>query len=145
MNAVQKPRVPPVQRSRVLPLHAQSRQRYPYAATFVETLLKLLVNGTISVAAIAALGTLIPHLQSHQAKLREIRVQVKESEIKVNQLQDKFTRSFDPGKAKTVMQEQSARVDPNQRRVVWVNKGTPRERVLNSSATPNALLDTDRD
>jgi|GEM_PF-975520 len=143
MNAVKKQRIPS-ERGRVLPLHPQPRKRYPYATTILETALKLLVNGVISAAAIAALGNLIPHLRSHQAKLREIRVQVKESEVKVNQLQEKFTRSFDPSQAKTVMQEQSSRVDPNQRRVVFTRKRRS-DRALGQPSASNIQGDRSAD
>jgi hypothetical protein len=123
MTALPKPKAPTTVH-RVLPLSPPKRQRHHYGALTLETVLKLCVNSVLSVAAIAALGNLIPYLISHQAKLREIRTQVRETEAKVSQIRDKFSRSFDPSQAETVMKEQSARVDPNQRRVVWIEKPT---------------------
>lgn len=124
MTALPKPPVstptPPTRR--VVPLSASARPRYHYGALTLETTLKVCVNSVISVAAIAALSNLIPYLVSHQAKLREIRSQVRETELQVTQIRDKFSRSFDPSQAESVMLEQSARINPHQRRVVWVEK-----------------------
>ncbi|MEC4805139.1 MAG: hypothetical protein SAJ12_07520 [Jaaginema sp. PMC 1079.18] len=122
MTALPKPQSPTITASRVISLPSQGRKRYHYGALTLETVVKVTINSVISVAAIAALSNLIPYLVSHQAKLREIRTQVRTTELKVNQLQDKFSRSFDPSQASSVMQEQSARVSPNQRRVVWVER-----------------------
>lgn len=124
MTALPKPQRPTPTTNRVISLPSQTRKRHHYGALTLETVVKLGVNSVISVAAIAALSNLIPYLVSHQAKLREIRTQVRETELQVNQLQDKFSRSFDPSQAGSVMQEQSARVNPNQRRVVWIEKPT---------------------
>lgn len=90
-------------------------------------------------AAIAALSNLIPYLVSHQAKLREIRTEVRETELQVNQLQDKFSRSFDPSQAESVMIEQSARINPNQRRVVWVEK--PKAQTASENTVSDRKLD----
>jgi hypothetical protein len=53
--------------------------------------------------------------------LREVRLEAERTEERVNNLRADFSRSFDPGQAKSVMQEQSHRVDPTQRQVVWQN------------------------
>ncbi|MBE9114558.1 hypothetical protein IQ249_01490 [Lusitaniella coriacea LEGE 07157] len=121
MSALQKPREP-LENRRVLSMRSQPRQPYGYGSLLIETSLKLLVNGSLSVIAVVALVDLVPHLLSHQAKLKDIRSQVKEAEVQVNELREKFSYSFAPDRAKNVMQEQSARVDPNQRRVIWVKR-----------------------
>lgn len=125
MSALPKPteQIDDVESRRVLSLSSQRRRRYSYSAMIVETLLKVLVNGVLSAAAIAALSDLLPHLQSNRAKLQEIQVRVKEAEVKVEHLRDKFSKTFDPSQAKSVMQQQSARIDPDRRRVVF-NKPT---------------------
>jgi hypothetical protein len=84
----------------------------------VEIGMKLVVNGILSVAAIAALVRLLPYQFTQQAKLQEIRLEVSETEARVNTLRQNFNRYFDPTQAKKVMQEQSPRLDPNQRRVI---------------------------
>lgn len=87
---------------------------------------RLIVNIVLSAAAIAGLVQLLPYHLSQQAKLREIRAEVKRTEGRVHNLRSDFSRSFDPGQAKSVMQEQSYRVDPNQRQIVWQEQG-PKE------------------
>lgn len=141
MTALPKPpaSTPTPPTRRVVPLPASKRPRYHYGALTLETSLKVCVNSVISMAAIAALGNLIPYLVSHQAKLREIRTEVRETELQVNQLQDKFSRSFDPSQAESVMIEQSARINPNQRRVVWVEKSKAQ------TASENTVSDRELD
>ncbi|MDY6785698.1 MAG: hypothetical protein SW833_24635 [Cyanobacteriota bacterium] len=120
MSALRKPTEQlEVESRRILSLPSKRRRRYSYGAIVVETLLKVLVNGVLSAAAIAALSDLLPHLQSNRAKLQEIQVRVEEAEVKVEQLRDKFSKTFDPSQAKSVMQQQSARMDPDRRRVVF--------------------------
>jgi cell division protein FtsL len=80
------------------------------------------VNGLLSTAAVVALVNLLPYQLSQQAKLREVRSEVQQTETQINQLQAEFSDSFDPQQAKQVMQEQSGRVDPNQRQIVLVEK-----------------------
>lgn len=81
--------------------------------------LKLVANGVISAAAIAALAQLLPYHLSQQSKLREVRAEAKQTEKRVTDLRTNFSRYFDPQQAKSVMQEQSYRRDPTQRQVVW--------------------------
>jgi hypothetical protein len=103
----------------------QRRQRHhSFRAVAGETTAKLVVNMVLSAAAIAGLVQLLPYHLSQQTKLREVRLEVKRTETRVNNLRTDFSRSFDPGQAKSVMQEQSYRVDPNQRQVVWKDQGT---------------------
>jgi hypothetical protein len=45
-------------------------------------------------------------------------------------LSDNFRRYFDPQQAKSVMQEQSHRVDPSQRQVVLMDSSTTEEEEL---------------
>lgn len=85
---------------------------------------KLVVNIVLCTAAIAGLSQLLPYYLSQQAKLREVRAEVKRTETRVSTLRTDFSRSFDPGQAKSVMQEQSYRVDPTQRQIVWQEQGT---------------------
>ncbi|HEY9711412.1 MAG TPA: hypothetical protein V6D48_24610 [Oculatellaceae cyanobacterium] len=84
----------------------------------------MVVNVVISAAAIAGLVQLLPYHLSQQSKLGEVRAEVKRTEKRVNDLRTEFGRSFDAGQAKSVMQEQSYRIDPNQRQVVLQEPGT---------------------
>ncbi|MBW4651374.1 MAG: hypothetical protein KME06_22190 [Kastovskya adunca ATA6-11-RM4] len=122
MNAFQ-PSPPPQQpiapRRRVSQSARRQQQRHPYRAMGCEMLLKLVANGVISAAAIAALAQLLPYHLSQQSKLREVRAEARQTEKRVTDLRTNFSRYFDPQQAKSVMQEQSYRRDPTQRQVVW--------------------------
>lgn len=82
-----------------------------------ETTTKLVVNGLLSVAAITAGLKLFPYHLQQQAKLKEVRTEVEATETRVNHLRENFSTSFDSTHSKIVMQQQSPRVDPNQRRI----------------------------
>ncbi len=99
----------------------QPRRSKPYKAIAIETFAKLAVNVTLSIAAVTALVQLLPYHFSTQAKLREIREEVKQTQARVNGLQNEFKRAFDPQQAKTVMQNNSYLVDPTRINVVLDN------------------------
>lgn len=125
MNAIQPPRPTgqPLEPHRKVRRTQQPQRRHSYRAVAGETTVKLVVNLVISAAALTGLIQLLPYHLSQQAKLREVRAEVKRTEARVNSLRSDFSRSFDSGQAKSVMQEQSYRVDPNQRQVVWQEGG----------------------
>ncbi len=126
MNAIQssRPTLQPLETRRMVPRTQRRQRRHSYRAVAGETTVKLVVNMVLSAAALAALVQLLPYHLSQQAKLREVRAEVKRTETRVNNLRTDFSRSFDSGQAKSVMQEQSHRVDPNQRQVVLQEPGT---------------------
>lgn len=126
MNAIQpsRPTLQPLEPRR-MGSRPQRRQRgRSYQAVAGETTAKLVVNVVISTAAIAGLVQLLPYHLSQQSKLGEVRAEVKRTEKRVNDLRTEFGRSFDSGQAKSVMQEQSYRIDPNQRQVVLQDPGS---------------------
>jgi predicted HTH domain antitoxin len=96
------------------------RANTTHRAIALELTVKLMVNGILSLVAIAALIKLVPYHFSQQMKLREIRVEVKQTEERVNNLSETFSRTFDPRQTKNIMKEQSPKVDPNQRPIVWL-------------------------
>lgn len=132
MNALQYSRSPQKSKTQqVVPRRPSqpSRSRQPaqssspsYWGVTAEIGAKVAVNGLLSTAAVVALVNLLPYQLSQQAKLREVRSEVQQTETQINQLQAEFSDSFDPQQAKQVMQEQSGRVDPNQRQIVLVEK-----------------------
>lgn len=133
MNATQPSKHPleaPDTRRRTRRSH-QRRYSKPYRAIALETCAKLAVNITLSVAAVTALVQLLPYHLSTQAKLREIREDVKQTQARVNGLQNEFKGAFDPQQAKTVMQQQSYRVDPARRQIVLMDKNRYAEEQLN--------------
>lgn len=81
---------------------------------------KLAVNLVLAVVAVTALAHLIPYTLFQQSKLKELEAEVSKVDKRVNQLQADLHYHFDPGQAVSIMQEQSVRVDPGQRPVVWV-------------------------
>jgi hypothetical protein len=95
-------------------------RRNPHQAVVFENGFKLGVNCLLSVIALSALVKLVPYNLAQQAKLKEIRIEVAEIEGRVDHLQAELNRQFDPQQAMSVMQEESIRVDPRQRQIVWV-------------------------
>jgi hypothetical protein len=79
----------------------------------------------LSVCATSALIQLWPHYRAVQEKLQEIQAEVNLTQGRVNQSRSDFNRYFDPSEAKSVMQEQSNRVDPQQRPVILQESETP--------------------
>jgi cell division protein FtsB len=88
----------------------------------LETTAKLAVNILISTAAVTALWQLLPYQWLQQQKLRQIDAEVSQIEAHVNRLRSDFSRYFDPQQAKNIMQEQSQRVDPTQRQIIWLQQ-----------------------
>jgi len=87
-----------------------------------EITVKLVVNLILCAAAIAGLAQLLPYHLSQKAKLQEVRSEVKRTQSRVQKLRNDFGEAFDPAQARRVMQDQSYRVDPNQRQVVWEDR-----------------------
>lgn len=86
---------------------------------------KLTVNCFLAIAALSALVKLVPQNFSQQARLQRIRTEVTAAEDRVDLLQDTFSRRFDPGQVNSVMREQSSRISPGQRPVIWVTPEIP--------------------
>lgn len=125
MNALQTP-LPPVSPKRAPQFsrkgspqsNSRALHRSYHRAIAIETSIKLTVNLVISGAAITALTQLLPYSIAQQAKLQEVRSEVKTTQGRVSQLKSEFNRYFDPRQAKSIMQEETNRTDPNQRLVV---------------------------
>jgi hypothetical protein len=126
MNATQPSKLPlqPIQKRRIVPRRRRNLRQRSNQIMAVETTAKIAVNLAISAAAVSALLQLLPYHWSQQDKLRAIRTEVKLTEQRVNNLQAEFTRNFDPHQAKSIMQEQGYRFDPNQRQIVFPNDTT---------------------
>lgn len=122
MNALQSVEPPsydlPKSRQRQHPKKQTKRHTRSDRALAIEIAIKLIANGVLSIAALAALVRLLPYQFSQQAKLQEIRLEVNETEAEVKTLRSNFNRYFDSTQAKKVMQEQSPRLDPDRRRIV---------------------------
>lgn len=113
--------LPPNRRVDTPPRHRRSRQaqRKPHQAIALELSAKLVINIFLGVAALSTLVKLLPYNGSQQARLQELNAEVLLVEGRVAQLQADFNRHFDPRQSMSIMQEQSNRVAPGQRQVVW--------------------------
>ncbi len=89
-----------------------------------EITLKILANSILSVVAIVALVRLIPYQLKQQAKIQEVKQETQETQSRVSQLRQNFSRNFDPAQSRKIMQELTPKVDPNQRRIFFVNPAT---------------------
>jgi hypothetical protein len=121
MQAIQPTVTPlkPVQNSPRVVRRTSSRPRsHPHQTLAAETGVKLTVNIVISVCAASALIQLWPHYRAVQEKLQEIQAEVNLTQGRVDKSRSDFNRYFDPSQAKSAMQEQSNRVDPQQRPVI---------------------------
>jgi len=123
MHAIQPP-IPPVQREqgdrRLQSRRKRSKRSHPHQALAIESVAKLTTNLVLSLFTASALIQLLPYHRSVQGKLREVQGEVKLTQGRVEQARANFNRNFDPTQANSIMQEQSNRVDPNQRPVIWV-------------------------
>jgi uncharacterized membrane protein (DUF106 family) len=118
LQPLESPEFQPQQKHR--PRHRR-RSENQHKALMGEIAVKIIVNLVLSGVAISALVKLLPHHFLQQDKLQEVRSEVKETEVRVERLRDNFSRNFDPSQTKKVMQEQSPRIDPNQRRIFWLH------------------------
>jgi cell division septum initiation protein DivIVA len=89
-----------------------------------EITVKLVVNGILTGVAAIALAKLIPYNLQQRDELSQLQAEVTEVQQRVDLLQADLDRQFDPQQASSIMQEQSYRVDPYQRQVVWLSPHT---------------------
>jgi hypothetical protein len=132
MQAIQPTVTPlqPVKNSPRVVRRTSSRPRsHPHQTLAAETGVKLTVNIVISVCAASALIQLLPHYQAVQEKLQEIQAEVNLTQGRVDKSRSDFNRYFDPSLAKSAMQEQSNRIDPQQRPVILQESQTPEAEV----------------
>ncbi len=132
MNALQPlpPAASPPQR-RVKPRLRQRPRPRSHQTVVTEITVKLAVNGLLAGVAIIALAKLIPYNLQQREELSQLQAEVTEVQQRVDILQADLDRQLDPQQASSIMQEQSYRVDPNQRQVVWLTPST--ETAQNSS------------
>ena len=97
----------------------QSRQN-PYRGVTAEITFKLILSWVIGFAAIASLFRLLPYHLSQQAKLKELRMQVAETEERVGKLRKQLNHNFDPQNTQSLMEQYSSLTSPNQSRIYWL-------------------------
>ncbi len=104
-----------------------------YRPQTIEVAIKFGMNALFILGCVAALLHLLPQIRNQQRELQEIQAEATLTKTRVEHLQADFDRYFDPQQAKSVMQEQGHRVDPSQRRVVFLEpkpSPTPEESPL---------------
>lgn len=101
--------------------HRTSPRRDPHRVVTFEAAVRLGVNLVLGIGAISTLIKLVPYNLTQQEKLRELSSEVAEIEGRVDRLQAEFDHNFDPNQTMNVMREQSARLNPNQRQIIWMH------------------------
>lgn len=86
----------------------------------LEVTTKLGINLLCATVAISSLVHLLPYQLEQQAKLQDIRSEVSQTAHRVDELQTRYKRSFDPNVAKQIVQEQSQLIEVHQRKIVWI-------------------------
>ena len=122
MNAFQPPNRPPSPAQsprRRVSKRIRRQKSAPHRAIATEVTTKLGVNLLLSLIAVTALAKLLPYNLSQQNSFKELQAKVAETEGRVDRLQTDFNHHFDPRQARSVMQEESTRIEPGQRQIVW--------------------------
>lgn len=91
-----------------------------YRGMTAELSLKLIFSWIVAIAAIASLIRLIPYHLSQQAKLKELKIQVAETDARVTKLREQLNRNFDPQQTQSLMEQYSSLVSPNRQRIYWL-------------------------
>lgn len=81
--------------------------------------LKLTVDVTVSLGAIAALTQLVPSYTTSRGQLEQLQEDVDATRSQVQQLQGQFSRYFDPTQVNRLLEEETQRLDPQRRPIVW--------------------------
>ena len=92
----------------------------PHRGVTTEIGLKLILSWIIALSAIASLCRLLPYHLTQKAKLKELRVQVQETDARVSKLRKQLNHNFDPQKTQSLMEEYSSLTAPNQSRIYWL-------------------------
>ena len=114
-----QPATPPPPSSRPLPRSPQRpprkrravARRHPWGK-IGETCAQLGAGSLAIIVAVVALASLIPHYRAQHERLQAVRLEVERTAKRVERLRGRLHRNFDPQQAEAVMQEQTARVDP---------------------------------
>ena len=86
----------------------------------IEVSLKLVLSWIIAIAAVGSSIRLVPYHLSQQAKLKELQIQVKETDARVLELRKQLNYNFDPQKTQSLMEQYSSLLAPNKSRIYWL-------------------------
>ncbi|MEN9565582.1 MAG: hypothetical protein RLZZ69_778 [Cyanobacteriota bacterium] len=100
--------------------HHTNRQRNLYRGVTAEISLKLILSWAIAIGAIASFFRLLPYHLTQQAKLKELRIQVQETDARVTKLKEQLNHNFDPQQTQSLMEQYSTLTTPKQSRIYWL-------------------------
>lgn len=86
-----------------------------------ESGLQIGFNVIVSVVAIGALGHILPERSPRNATLAQLEADVSEREGRVDRLRERFVYYFDPTQLQSIIREESQKIHPQQRPIVWVD------------------------
>lgn len=95
-------------------------KRSAHRAIALEAGIKLATNAIFAALAMVAFVKLLPQAHEQSQSLELLTQDVAVVSDRVEQLQHRFDRHFDPQQARSVMQEQSNRVAADQIQVIWM-------------------------
>ena len=101
---------------------SSGKRRNPYRGVTAEISLKLILSWAIAIGAIASLFKLLPYHLTQQAKLKELRIQVEETDARVTKLREQLNHNFDPQQTRSLMEQYSTLTAPNQSRIYWLDE-----------------------
>jgi hypothetical protein len=96
------------------------KRRNLYRGVTAEISLKLILSWAIAIGAIASFFRLLPYHLTQQAKLKELRIQVQETDTRVAKLREQLNHNFDPQQTQSLMEQYSTLTTPNQSRIYWL-------------------------
>ncbi len=98
------------------------KRRKSHRGMTMEISLKLILSWIIAIGAISSLFKLLPYHLSQRAKLKELKIQVQETDARVTKLKEELNRNFDPQRTKSLMEQYSSLTSPHQSRIYWLKK-----------------------
>jgi len=78
-------------------------------------------NVLVSIAALTSLIHLLPQQKQKTAALEALEAKVADRQARVDRLQASFQYYFDPAQTPTVIRQESQKIDPKQRPIVWTD------------------------
>lgn len=100
--------------------HNTYQRRNLYRGVTAEISLKLILSWAIAIGAIASFFRLLPYHLTQQAKLKELRIQVQETDARVTKLREQLNHNFDPQQTQSLMKQYSTLTTPDQSRIYWL-------------------------
>lgn len=91
-----------------------------YRGMTAELSLKLIFSWIVAIASVVSLIKLVPYHLSQQAKLKELKIQVSETDARVSKLREQLNHNFDPQQTQSLMEQYSSLISPDRQRIYWL-------------------------